>query len=86
MAAARRGKIPAGNEKRIPAGDGDPFSLRGERIPGSFGGPVDLTGRDPKSGPHPSGADGEGERDGTWDGTLSHEAGLGRLTNFLIGR
>jgi hypothetical protein len=28
-------KIPGGNEKRIPAGDGDPFSLGGERIPGS---------------------------------------------------
>jgi hypothetical protein len=30
-------KIPAGNEKRIPAGDGDPFSLEGEKIPGSLG-------------------------------------------------
>jgi hypothetical protein len=29
-------KIPAGNEKRIPAGDGDPFSLEGEKIPGSL--------------------------------------------------
>jgi hypothetical protein len=28
-------KIPAGNEKEIPAGDGDPFSLEGEKIPGS---------------------------------------------------
>ena len=26
-------KIPAGNEKKIPAGDGDPFSLYGEKDP-----------------------------------------------------
>jgi hypothetical protein len=37
MAAPRRERIPAGNAKRIPGGDGDPFSLEGEKIPGNLG-------------------------------------------------
>ena len=37
-------KIPGGNEIWIPAGDGDPFSLRGERIPGNG-----IVGKRPKS-------------------------------------
>src|SRR5580692_2757661 len=36
-------KIPAGNEKRIPAGDGDPFSLEEEKIPGSLRADWDWT-------------------------------------------
>jgi hypothetical protein len=55
-----RERIPGGNEKRIPGGDGDPFSLRRIRIPGSHdsGAAIDRDAgmgrerRAPKS-PHP---------------------------------
>jgi hypothetical protein len=43
-------KIPGGNENRIPAGDGDPFSLREEKIPGRPGlEPWDGTRGSPRS-------------------------------------
>jgi hypothetical protein len=43
-------KIPGGNENRIPAGDGNPFSLREERIPGRPGlEPWDGTRGSPRS-------------------------------------